>query len=263
MSSMVMKKIVLLSRKSFLAKIQTHIAEIEINKIQKNIIDTHYSSSVGDTDMSAKAWEQHGFGIFTNSLSKKLILKDADVVVHSFKDLPVKNLNKTSFICLKRDDPRDVILIKKTSLNKKKLVIGTSSPRRKYYLKKLRKFLPFEELKPFDIRGNVPSRLEKILNSSKEDGVFMAKAAIDRIFKYGEKINKKDYRNFKLKFKKFEKIILPISEFPSAAAQGCIALEYRRDDRKTEKILKKINHLPSLDDCQRERKYLYLSLIHI
>ncbi len=254
---MVMKKIVLLSRKSFLAKIQTHIAEIEINKIQKNIIDTHYSSSVGDTDMSAKAWEQHGFGIFTNSLSKKLILKDADVVVHSFKDLPVKNLNKTSFICLKRDDPRDVILIKKTSLNKKKLVIGTSSPRRKYYLKKLRKFLPFEELKPFDIRGNVPSRLEKILNSSKEDGVFMAKAAIDRIFKYGEKINKKDYRNFKLKFKKFEKIILPISEFPSAAAQGCIALEYRRDDRKTEKILKKINHLPSLDDCQRERKYLY------
>ena len=119
---MVMKKIVLLSRKSFLAKIQTHIAEIEINKIQKNIIDTHYSSSVGDTDMSAKAWEQHGFGIFTNSLSKKLILKDADVIVHSFKDLPVKNLNKTSFICLKRDDPRDVILIKKTSLNKKKLV---------------------------------------------------------------------------------------------------------------------------------------------
>jgi len=85
----------------------------------------------------------------------------------------------------------------------------------------------------------------------------MAKAAIDRIFKYGEKINKIDYRNFKLKFKKFEKIILPISEFPSAAAQGCIALEYRRDDRKTEKILKKINHLPSLDDCQRERKYLY------
>ena len=162
----------------------------EINKIQKNIIDTHYSSSVGDTDMSAKAWEQHGFGIFTNSLSKKLILKDVDVVVHSFKDLPVKNLNKTSFICLKRDDPRDVILIKKTSLNKKKLVIGTSSPRRKYYLKKLREFLPFEELKPFDIRGNVPSRLEKILNSSEEDGVFMAKAAIDRIFKYGEKINK-------------------------------------------------------------------------
>ena len=38
---MVMKKIVLLSRKSFLAKIQTHIAEIEINKIQKNIIDTN------------------------------------------------------------------------------------------------------------------------------------------------------------------------------------------------------------------------------
>ena len=70
---------------------------------------------MGDKDLSAKAWEQHGFGIFTNSLSKKLVFKEADVVVHSYKDLPVKNLNKTSFVCLKRDDPRDIILIKVNS----------------------------------------------------------------------------------------------------------------------------------------------------
>ena len=53
MSSYDMKKIVLLSRKSFLAKIQKHIAKIEINKIKKNFIDIHYSSSVGDKDLSA------------------------------------------------------------------------------------------------------------------------------------------------------------------------------------------------------------------
>lgn len=257
MSSKDMKKIVLLSRKSFLAKIQTHIAKIEINKIKKNLIDIHYSSSVGDKDLSAKAWEQHGFGIFTNSLSKKLVLKEADVVVHSYKDLPVKNLNKTSFVCLKRDDPRDIILIKRSSLNKKKLVIGTSSPRRKYYLKKLKEFLPFQELKSIQIRGNVPSRLEKVLNSSKEDGLFIAKAAIDRILKYGQKIDKKEYKNFRFNFEMFEKVILPISEFPSAAAQGCIALEFRNDDEKIKKILEKINHMPTSEDCYKERKYLY------
>ena len=252
-----MKKIVLLSRKSFLAKIQTHIAKIEINKIKKNLIDIHYSSSVGDKDLSAKAWEQHGFGIFTNSLSKKLVLKEADIVVHSYKDLPVKNLNKTSFVCLKRDDPRDIILIKRSSLNKKKLVIGTSSPRRKYYLKKLKEFLPFQELKSIQIRGNVPSRLEKVLNSSKEDGLFIAKAAIDRILKYGQKIDKKEYKNFRFNFEMFEKVILPISEFPSAAAQGCIALEFRNDDEKIKKILEKINHMSTSEDCYKERKYLY------
>ncbi len=257
MSSKDMKKIVILSRKSFLAKIQTHIAKIEINKIRKNIVDTHYSSSIGDKDLSAKAWEQHGFGVFTNSLSRKLILKEADVVVHSFKDLPVKNLNKTSFVCLQRDDPRDIILIKKSSLNKKKLVIGTSSPRRKYYLKKLKEFLPFQELKSIQIRGNVTSRLDKVLNSSKEDGLFIAKAATDRIFKYGKKVDKKEYINFRSNFEKFEKVILPISEFPSAAAQGCIALEFRKDDKKIKKILEKINHLPTSEDCYKERKYLY------
>ena len=252
---MVMKKIVLLSRKSFLAKIQTHIAEIEINKIQKNIIDTHYSSSVGDTDMSAKAWEQHGFGIFTNSLSKKLILKDADVVVHSFKDLPVKNLNKTSFICLKRDDPRDVILIKKTSLNKKKLVIGTSSPRRKYYLKKLRKFLPFEELKPFDIRGNVPSRLEKILNSSKEDGVFMAKAAIDRILEY-EKLKNITTSSTQTCLKESKWMVLPLSLFPSAPAQGAIGIEVANKNHPLIDLVQSINEKETFDNVVNERKIM-------
>ena len=118
MSSMVMKKIVLLSRKSFLAKIQTHIAEIEINKIQKNILIRITHQALVTRTCQLKLGNNMDLE-YLQIHFKKLILKDADVVVHSFKDLPVKNLNKTSFICLKRDDPRDVILIKETSLNKK------------------------------------------------------------------------------------------------------------------------------------------------
>ena len=53
MSSMVMKKIVLLSRKSFLAKIQTHIAEIEINKIQKRL-EIFYKNSLSPESFAKK-----------------------------------------------------------------------------------------------------------------------------------------------------------------------------------------------------------------
>ena len=68
----------------------------------------------------------------------------------------------------------------------------------------------------------------------------MAKAAIDRVFKYGEKVDIKEFKKFKTSFDKFEKIILPLSEFPSAAAQGCITIEYRKGDLQTQRILKKL-----------------------
>ncbi len=251
-----MKNLIILSRSSFLAKIQTHLAKEKIRKFFKGKILEKYSSSIGDVDKTPNAWQKHGFGIFTNSLSKELISKNVDIVVHSFKDLPVKNSRKTDYVCLERDDPRDVVLIKRSSLKKKKLIIATSSPRRKYYLRLLKDYLPYQSFKATTIRGNVQTRLKNILESKKHDGIFMAKAAIDRIFKYGKKVDPKEFKKFKSMFNNYEKIILPLSEFPSAAAQGCIALEYRKEDLKTEKILKKINHISSLEDCSIERKYL-------
>ena len=251
-----MNEIKVLSRESFLAKIQTKLAVQKIRSIYKGKINIKYSSSIGDKDNSSKAWEKHGFGIFTNSLTEELLLKNTNIVVHSFKDLPVKSSKKTSFVCLERDDPRDIVLIKNSSLKKKKLVLATSSPRRRYYLRLLKDYLPYKSFKAATIRGNIQTRLKNILESGKHDGVFMAKAAIDRVFKYGEKVDQKEFKRFKYLFNEFEKIILPISEFPSAAAQGCIALEYRNDDIKTQRILKKINHVASLNDCFLERKYL-------
>jgi len=85
------KKITILSRSSFLAKVQTHLAAQRIKKIYKGQVEIIYSETIGDTDKTAKAWEKHGFGIFTNSLSQALIDKQCDIVIHSYKDLPVKN----------------------------------------------------------------------------------------------------------------------------------------------------------------------------
>ena len=57
------------------------------------------------------------------------------------------------------------IIFKKTSLKKKSLVIGTSSPRRAYYLKLLKNYVPYSSLKSKKIRGNIQTRLSKIVNN--------------------------------------------------------------------------------------------------
>ena len=230
-----MKEIKVLSRSSFLAQIQTHLAIKKIKTIFKGPISIQYTESIGDTDSSSKSWEKHGFGVFTNSLSKRLHLNKTDLVVHSFKDLPVKHSKKSKFICLNRDDPRDVLLIKKKSIRRSSLTIATSSPRRRFYLRHLGEFLPNKKFKSSSIRGNITTRLEKIILSNKHDGVFMAKAAIDRVFQYGQKINNKEFQKFRKYFNQFEYIILPLSNFPAAAAQGCIALEYSAKNKKLDK----------------------------
>jgi len=251
-----MKEIKVLSRSSFLAQIQTHLAITKIKTIFKGSISTHYTESIGDKDTSSKSWEKHGFGVFTNSLSEQLHLNKADLVVHSFKDLPVKSSKKSKFICLNRDDPRDVLLVKKKSIRKPSLTIATSSPRRKFYLRHLDKFLPNKKFKSNSIRGNITTRLEKIILSNKHDGVFMAKAAIDRVFQYGQKINNQEFQKFKKYFNQFEYIILPLSNFPAAAAQGCIAIEYSANNKKLDTILQSINDPHSYHQAHLERKFL-------
>ena len=112
------------SRASFLAKIQTFIVKQELKKKIKSIkITTKYHSTKGDKNQGHAPWKNLGYGIFTTSLTKGLINKHFNCVVHSYKDLPILK-SKTDYITITRDDPRDLLLIKKKSINKKKLIIG-------------------------------------------------------------------------------------------------------------------------------------------
>ena len=123
-------------------------------------------------------------------------------------------------------------------------------------LKLLKNFIPFQSLKAKKIRGNIQTRLSKIITNKSEDGLFMSKAAIDRVFKYGQKINNKEFVRFKKSLAEFTSVILPLSQFPSAAAQGCVAIEFRTNDKNLKKILEKVNHLESYENCLRERNFL-------
>ena len=244
------------SRASFLAKIQTFIVKQELKKKIKNIkITTKYHSTKGDKNQGQTPWKNLGYGIFTTSLTKELINKNFNCVVHSYKDLPVLK-SKTDYFTIKRDDPRDVLLIKKKSFNKKKLIIGTSSPRRKSSVRDLKDLIGVKNIKTKTIRGNVTTRLLKVTSKNQYDAVLMAKAAIDRIFKYGNKVDKVETKNFLSLFKKFKPFILPLSIFPAAASQGAIAIEYLKNDKKIKSILNKINCKKTLSNCNQERNLL-------
>jgi len=250
------KKLRVASRSSFLAKIQTYIVIQELKKKIKGLkFEEIYTSTSGDKNPGHQPWKDLGYGIFTGSLTKELLKNSFDCIVHSYKDLPVLK-SKTDFVTIKRADPRDILLLEKTSLKKNKLILATSSPRRKSSTKELKKLLNKKNISSKMIRGNVTTRLDKVLNSKDYDGIFMAKAAIDRIYKYGNKVNKSETKKFINYFKKFTPIILPLSLFPTAASQGAIAVEFKNNDKKTKSLLNKINCKETLKVCHEERKLL-------
>ncbi|EMF97707.1 putative hydroxymethylbilane synthase [Leptospira borgpetersenii str. 200701203] len=182
-------------------------------------------------------------GVFTQDLTKDLVEKKVDLVIHSWKDLDLEGHSGTTIVgVLDRADQRDVLLWKKSSLSKNspsELKIQTSSPRREYNLKKfLNNSLPSRyknsSLIFLPVRGNIQTRIRKWRNSD-SDGLVLAKAALDRLlsedFLNSNELEYQEIRKFLKKILE-ESIfqVFPLSLSPSAPAQGAIAAEVRTDD---------------------------------
>ena len=125
-------------------------------------------------------------GVFTNDLRDELINNKCDLIVHSWKDLPIEVGDKTQIAAtLKRADKRDILFLKKNKkMDSKKITILCSSPRRQYNLENfIENYLPqkFDEVCFENIRGNIPTRFKKFLEDPNSDGFIVAKAAIDRL----------------------------------------------------------------------------------
>ncbi|MEC8448350.1 MAG: hydroxymethylbilane synthase, partial [Pseudomonadota bacterium] len=175
-----MKTLKIVSRKSPLARIQAQLVAKEIRKQFPNINLEHiYKSTLGDADLTTPLNKMPDVGVFTNDIRNDLLNGEADIAVHSWKDLPV-DLEKGTKISatIKRADKRDMFFIKKESLGKQKLSILSSSPRREKNLSLfLPLALPFESNISFkDVRGNIHTRLKKLIEGN-DDGLVVAKAA--------------------------------------------------------------------------------------
>ncbi len=234
------KKIIIGSRGSKLALLYAQQAKdkiIENTDLGNEDILIKSITTKGDEVQDIRLSELGGKGLFSSNIEKELQLKNIDIAVHALKDMPAnetKGLTTDSF--LERNDPREILITK----NKKKLkdldqksIVGTSSYRREFQIKKIR-----QDLNCKLIRGNIDTRIKK-LNEGMYDAIILSYAGI--------------------KFLKFENEISEIfsaEEIIPSAGQGVIALQCRENDDEIISILNKINHEETHKRAHLERNIL-------
>ena len=254
-----MKTLKILSRKSPLARIQALLVAEQISKSFPDIDILHlYKDTLGDEDLTTPLNKMPDIGVFTNDIRNDLLNEVADIAVHSWKDLPVDLEEGTEIIgTLDRADMRDMIFLKKDSIGKKGLTILSSSPRREKNLSTfLPTALPFKSRIKFkDIRGNIHTRLTKLIEGS-DDGLVVAKAAIDRFLQNKNGEFEKDKKSLLDMQKNLRWMVLPLSQNPCAAAQGALAIEARKDDESVKEIISTISNQETFNSVEVERTIL-------
>jgi len=261
---MAKEKIRILSRKSDLAQIQAKLVGLELKNTFSDIEISYLSKKTeGDIDKTSPLSKMKTTGVFTDDLRKNLINNECDLIVHSWKDLPIDIGYETQIAgSLKRADERDVLLFDKNKIEQikrtKKISILSSSPRRTYNLKDfIKKYFPYEceDIQFKNVRGNIPTRIKKLLEG-KEDALVVAKAAIDRLinnpFEEYELISKQ-IKNY---IAKCSWIILPLSMNPCAPGQGALAIEIRSNDKLLSEMVKSISDPLSIACVSKEREIL-------
>ena len=250
----------IISRKSDLAIIQACLVGDAIKDRKSDMfIEYLYKDTRGDIDLTTPLSQLPDIGVFTSDLRESLINEEADIAVHSWKDLPINLTKGTKIIgTLPRADMRDIIFFKKKNLDKieknKTLNLLTSSPRREYNLNTfLKNALPYQiEKISFDnIRGNIPTRLNKYFFGD-ADGIVLAKAALDRLLNNNTDLSK-DIRKI---LDSSNWLIPPLSENPCAPAQGAIAIEVKDGRDDIINLIREINDTETFESVQIERNIL-------
>lgn len=254
-----MKTLKIVSRKSPLARIQALlVAEKLTHSFPELKIEHIYKKTLGDEDLNTPLNKMPDIGVFTNDIRNDLLNKVADIAVHSWKDLPVDLEEGTEIVgTLDRADMRDMIFLKKESIGKKDLTILSSSPRRERNLSSfLPSALPFKtQIKFKDVRGNIHTRLTKLIEGS-EDGLVVAKAAIDRFMNNISEEFESDRKSILAMQTKLNWMVLPLSQNPCAAAQGALAIEAREEDEVVKEIIANISNNEIFDSVEIERTIL-------
>ena len=245
------------TRGSLLAVTQCTLIKNEISNKTGAEFELIKIKTQGDQITDKPLWQLEGKDFFTKELDTALLKNEIDMVVHSYKDLGSERPEGIKLACItERKFAHDILLIKKSRIkelhNLKKLVIGTSSPRRIYNIeKKLSQFIPGNAL-PVEckmLRGNVNTRIEKLLNDD-YDGIVLALAGLERLASHPDsKIILQELLS-ELNF-----MVLPQKIFPASASQGALAIEV--NDNRTDllpTILQSVHHQKSADEISRERK---------
>jgi len=165
------------TRASALARAQTGWVRERIASITGSVVTEVLVTTQGDTSTAALT-SFGGQGVFVTAVRQALIDGRADVAVHSMKDLPTAPDARTEIVAVpEREDVRDFLVATTDGLHDLPAgaKVGTGSPRRMAYLRRVR-----PDLQVVDIRGNVDSRVAKVAGGEL-DAVVVALAGLRRL----------------------------------------------------------------------------------
>jgi hydroxymethylbilane synthase len=267
------------SRQSDLARIQAYLVGAALKRVEPGLeIEYRFRESLGDVNQTDPLWKMPERGVFTEDFLADLTRGETDLVVHSWKDLPVEERAETEIVAtLPRADARDLLLLKKSAWERvvrgRKLRVFSSSPRRARNLSGfLRTHLPTDitSVEFLSVRGNIATRVRKLFEDENVDALIVAKAAIDRLLAPGcewlesESDAPEDERakflasakDLRARLEDLRWMVLPLSENPSAAAQGALAIEVKKGRSDLRAILAKIHSEETAACVRKEREIL-------
>lgn len=215
------------TRGSKLALWQAHYLQAQLRQIGEES-ELHIIKTQGDRIQHLSFEKLEGKGFFTKEIEDALLRGDIDLAVHSMKDLPTTPPDGLVVTAVSyREDPSDWLIIRPESiiadtpfLLQKGATVGTSAARRKAQTLDLRPDLVIK-----DIRGNVPTRLEKLRNGD-FDAIFLAGAGLSRL---------------NLDLEGLHVLKLNPREFVPAPAQGVLAFQTAEKDLRVRRIMKKLH----------------------
>ena len=239
-----MQKITIGSRGSDLALWQANHVKRQLENLG-HTVEIKVIITQGDAIQHLSFDKLEGKGFFTKEIETALLEKSIDLAVHSHKDLETNPPAGLVIAAVsEREDPSDLLLIAKSKVDTTQpwnlalnTSIGTSSARRKSQILRFR-----NDLNINDLRGNVPTRIQK-LRDGNYDAIVLAKAGVDRL---------------QLDLSEFFVEVLNPTEFVPAPAQGVLGLQIREDDTRMAEIMQHLNHTDVAKRIGIERKVLNL-----
>jgi len=212
------------TRKSPLAMWQAEFVKAELEKVYPELeIILLPMSTKGDKILDVPLAKIGGKGLFTKELEDRMMDGDADIAIHSMKDVPMELPEGFALGALmERHSPTDAF-ISNTYASFDELpqgaILGTSSLRRKAQLMAVR-----PDLDVRDLRGNVGTRLGK-LDAGEYDAIVLATSGLQRLG-----------LDDRIRHEISPEICLP------AVTQGTLGIEYFSKDTETLKIIRVLNH---------------------
>lgn len=233
-----MTKLKIGTRGSRLALYQTRLVETELRTVFPSLeTEIKEIKTLGDINPKEDISRMGGKGIFVKEIEQSLLSGEIDIAVHSMKDMPsVLPEGLAIGSALKREDPRDVFISRDGDALEQlhgESRVGTGSIRRKAQL-----LFRFPNLEVVPIRGNVDTRLRKIL-SEDLDGIVLAAAGLNRLG-LSERIAQYFARDY----------LVP------APCQGIIAIEYRENGAEIKNLISAITHAETETVAVFERSFL-------